>query len=139
MHRQGGLSDNEDNLAPLTAFTLIALLEMHADDVSAQPALSKLLETTLPCLQEPDDDAESQDLYTVALTTYALAVAGRTDDARERLTWLLDRAHNNNSLTWWEKPGKKQLPLEFNLTRTNFVQSVVFVLMFKSKRLVRLG
>ena len=64
---------------------------------------NKLLKNTLPCL-EPDE-AEMPDLYTRALTAYALALAGRSNDSRSHLDWLVTRAQTNNSLLWWQKPG----------------------------------
>lgn len=104
---QGGLAENEDNLAPLTAFTLISLLEMYSlnDDkvIKTRKSIGKLLNDTLPCL-EPDDN-QVADVYTRALTAYALALAGRTESCRTHVNWLMTRAKNDSSLLWWEKPG----------------------------------
>lgn len=65
--------------------------------------IDKLLENTLPCLNI--NELETPDLYTRSLTVYALALAGKLDAARRHLEWLMNRAQNNGSLLWWQKPG----------------------------------
>lgn len=111
---QGGLAENEENLAPLTAFTLISLLEMYTEDAGKSAErkktaslVNKLLKNTLPCL-EPDE-TEMDDVYTRALTAYALALAGQSDASRQHIDWLMARAQSNNSLLWWQKPGAFKL------------------------------
>lgn len=111
---QGGLAENEENLAPLTAFTLISLLEMYTEDMNktserkkAASLVNKLLKNTLPCLES--DDTEMADVYTRALTAYALALAGQSDVSRHHIDWLMTHAQSNNSLLWWEKPGSLKL------------------------------
>lgn len=111
---QGGLAENEENLAPLTAFTLISLLEMYTEDAGKSAErkktaslVDKLLKITLPCL-EPDE-TEMDDVYTRALTAYALALAGQSDASRQHIDWLMARAQSNNSLLWWQKPGALKL------------------------------
>lgn len=113
------MSDSEDNMAPLTAFTLISLLEMlYSQDNNNNTtaggqfkslAVDKLLKDTLPCL-EPDE-TNASDLYTKALTVYALTLAGQSSSAQDHIKWLMARAQNSSSssLLWWEKPGIFQL------------------------------
>jgi len=108
LHRdlKGGVGDTDDDLAPLTAYTLIGLLEMHSQSPSQA---AKLLEATLPCLEpessEAGDETDGQDVYTTALTAYALALANRTQESRSHVTWLMDHAQHDKSLTWWHKTG----------------------------------
>jgi A-macroglobulin TED domain len=99
---QGGLEGSED-LTPLTAYALIALLETYGDDPAESVAKAKLLEDTLPCL-EPEESGP-QDAYTVALTAYALTLAGRLEQARTLIDWLLQRARSDQSMLWWQKAG----------------------------------
>lgn len=124
---QGGLTENEENLAPLTAFTLISLLEMYTEDVNktserkkAQSLVNKLLKNTLPCLEHDETD-EMADVYTRALTAYALALAGQSDNSRQHIDWLMTHAQSNNSLLWWQKPGALK-PFKFitHKSKTNF-------------------
>ena len=92
-------------MAPLTAYTLISLLEMYAQFGDNSTELSsKLLHNTLPCL-EPEPESPEPDPYTVALTAYALTLAGRSEAARRHISWLLDHSRTNHSMLWWEKPG----------------------------------
>lgn len=106
---KGGLAESEENLAPLTAFTLISLLEMHSEDSKTTErkktmlAVKKLLDNTLPCLES--EESEMTDVYTRALTAYALTLADRSESARRHIDWLMAHAQNNNSLLWWQKPG----------------------------------
>jgi hypothetical protein len=65
--------------------------------------VNKLLKNTLPCLES--EETEMADVYTRALTAYALALAGQTDATRHHIDWLMTRAQSNNSLLWWQKPG----------------------------------
>lgn len=106
---QGGLAENDENLAPLTAFTLISLLEMYSLNndkvIKTKKSISKLLNDTLPCL-EPDENQVS-DVYTKALTAYALALAGHIESSRIHINGLMSRAKNESSLLWWEKPGER--------------------------------
>ena len=83
---------------------------MYTEDVNKTPErkktaslVDKLLKNTLPCL-EPDE-TEMADVYTRALTAYALALAGQSDASRHHIDWLMTRAQSNNSLLWWQKPG----------------------------------
>ena len=101
-----GGSDNE--LAPLTAYTLVSLLEMYASNSSTVP--EKLLQDALLCLKV--DEGEKRDLYTTALTAYALTLAGKTDEARQSINWLLGQARKESRSLWWEKPGNIQTRLE---------------------------
>ena len=106
---KGGLSGSQNNSAPLTAFTLIALLEMNeiipkmnADDASSVLS-NELIDQSLACLSL--ESGTPADPYTTALTAYALVLANRTDDARKKIDWLMDHAQRNNSLLWWHKIG----------------------------------
>lgn len=92
-------------MAPLTAFTLISLLEMHPKDgnTNSEQLINKLLVNTLPCLEPEEGDLP--DPYTKALTAYALVLAGRNDSARSMIDWLMMHAQRNNSLLWWQKLG----------------------------------
>lgn len=68
-----------------------------------------MLNSTLPCLEPEESD--QPDLYTTALTVYALTLANRIREARSKLAWLMERSYSGPSLLWWEKPGL--FPLDF--------------------------
>lgn len=98
---------------------------MHSEENKASEGkktalvVKKLLENTLPCLQS--EDAEMSDVYTRALTAYALALAGQSISARHHIDWLMTRAQNKNSLLWWQKPGAfKKFSFHLPLRKTMF-------------------
>lgn len=97
-------------MAPLTAFTLITLLEIESHVKAKttrknQPSpIDILLRNTLPCLEI--DETEVSDVYTKALTAYALSLAGQLNSARNIINWLMARSNSTGSLLWWEKSGK---------------------------------
>ena len=99
---QGGAGGSDKDLAPLTAYTLVSLMEMHGTNSSTVP--EKLLQNALLCLKV--DEGDKRDLYTAALTAYALTLAGKTDEARQSINWLLGQAWKESRSLWWEKPGK---------------------------------
>lgn len=122
---QGGLSGNQNTSSPLTAFTLISLLEAmeitqkqnSSTDLLAtsssdgstdsEPTLvlgNESIDKTLSCLSLGEDGSEA-DLYTKALTAYAFVLANRTDEARKKIDWMMSHAQRNNSLIWWQKTG----------------------------------
>lgn len=96
---------NEENLAPLTAYTLVSLLETFTTNSTSLP--KNLLSDTLPCLEV--GEAEERDLYTTALTAYALALAGELENARQNVDWLLSKARRDNHMLWWEQSGRRHL------------------------------
>ena len=105
-------------MSPLTAYTLVSLLEMYRSNSTETP--KKLLEDTLPCLQV--DDEEKRDLYTASLTAYALTLAGEMGKARKIVDWLLSKATRGSDgrTLWWEKPGKMFDYLSSDLCVTSF-------------------
>ena len=70
-------------MSPLTAYTLVSLLEMYRSNSTEMP--KKLLGDTLHCLKV--DDKEKRDLYTASLT-----LAGEMGKARQIVDWLLSKA-----------------------------------------------
>lgn len=80
----------------LTAYILISLLE------TGLPLSSSVTSNVVYCLK---GDKEP-DLYTVVLSTYAFALLGEKNLAKEGLRHLLGAASMEQDLMWWEKSGR---------------------------------
>jgi hypothetical protein len=91
---QGGLT-GETSSAALTAYVLISLLE------TGLPLLPSVISNSMFCLKGESDP----DIYTLALTTYALTLLGEREMAEESLERLLGMAIRHQDLCWWEKSG----------------------------------
>lgn len=76
---------------------------MHSNSNGTSEQLKTLIKTTLPCLKPYEE--ELPDVYSKALTAYALLLAGRKEPARLIMNGLLKHAQRNDSLLWWEKAG----------------------------------
>ena len=109
------MSGDKNDLTPLTAFTLIALLEAREsqqDNLTNNEELSlvivgdhhQVMDKALSCLSSVSGSAPV-DPYTTALTAYALALANRTEEARKKIDWMMNHAQRNQSLIWWHKTG----------------------------------
>lgn len=102
------MSGDKNDLTPLTAFTLIALLEANesqqdnpSTDQQSLVIGRQVLDKALSCLSV----GNAEDPYTTALTGYALTLANRAEDARVKINWMMNQAQRNNSLIWWQKTG----------------------------------
>ncbi|XP_075062652.1 complement C3 [Mixophyes fleayi] len=99
----GGFTGSNEPDAALTAFVLIAMLESektctaHVNNLklSIEKAASFLL-GQYPTLKKP---------YSIAIVSYALAMAGTIDDANKLLSATTDKLH-------WEEPGSRFITLE---------------------------
>ncbi|XP_063305708.1 complement C3 [Pelobates fuscus] len=99
----GGARGSKEPDAALTAFVLIALLESEktctAHVNNLRPSIERatsFLVGQYPTLRKP---------YTVAITSYALAMAGFLDETRTLLAASTDKTH-------WEEPDSRFVTLE---------------------------
>ncbi|KAG8540834.1 hypothetical protein GDO81_030229, partial [Engystomops pustulosus] len=98
----GGIKGSSEDVA-LTAFVLIAMLEseeictprVNNLKMSIEKASSFLL-GQLPALDKP---------YTIAITSYALAMAGAIDHPQKLLSAITDNSH-------WSDPGSRLITIE---------------------------
>ncbi|XP_072005874.1 A.superbus venom factor 1-like isoform X2 [Engystomops pustulosus] len=98
----GGIKGSSEDVA-LTAFVLIAMLESEVTctphvnilKMSIEKASSFLL-GQLPALDKP---------YTIAITSYALAMAGAIDHPQKLLSAITDNSH-------WKDPGSHLITIE---------------------------
>ncbi|XP_046398811.1 alpha-2-macroglobulin-like protein 1 isoform X2 [Ischnura elegans] len=106
---KGGLS-GESSSAAFTAYITTALLE------SGIEMSDSVLSNALYCLAP--DEQEPPDIYTLALTTYALSLAGpnQTEAAQNSLKLLLDKATHDKEMMWWSKPGAKSKGMDIEIT-----------------------
>ncbi|XP_044134686.1 complement C3 [Bufo gargarizans] len=98
----GAIKGSSEDVA-LTAFVLIAMLESektctaHVNNLKMNiEKASSFLVGQLPGLKKP---------YTIAITTYALAMAGAIDNAEKLLSATTDKVH-------WEEPGSRFITIE---------------------------
>ncbi|XP_040271047.1 venom factor-like [Bufo bufo] len=98
----GAIKGSSEDVA-LTAFVLIAMLESektctaHVNNLKINiEKASSFLVGQLPGLKKP---------YTIAITTYALAMAGAIDNAEKLLSATTDKVH-------WEQPGSRFITIE---------------------------
>lgn len=87
---------------------LESLESLETDVIIDKKLLRKKLHDSLPCIEM--EEPEKLGVYGTALTAYALVLIGKTPAARRRIDWLMTQAKTDNSLLWWEKPGRKIEP-----------------------------
>ncbi|XP_012276125.1 murinoglobulin-1 isoform X3 [Orussus abietinus] len=105
---KGGLQDEETSSPALTAYVLISLLE------SGVPLSASLINNALYCL-EKGMESDSENPYTPALSTYALALLEHPK-AKINLQSLMARATRHNNLLWWEDKVKPSMGLSIEMT-----------------------
>ncbi|XP_071446763.1 murinoglobulin-1-like isoform X2 [Hetaerina americana] len=109
---KGGLS-GESSSAAFTAYIITALLETGIE------MSDSVLSNALFCLAPDEEESGiSPDMYTLALTTYALSLAGpnQTESAQNSLKILLDMATHEKELMWWSKPGANSKGMDIEIT-----------------------
>ncbi|KAG8221830.1 hypothetical protein J437_LFUL003464 [Ladona fulva] len=107
---KGGLSGETSSVA-FTAYILTALLETG---VEMAPSV---LTNALYCLKAEDKEpSQTSDMYTLALTTYALTLTNETERAQQSLNELLEMSTREKDLLWWNKPGSKSLGMNIEIT-----------------------
>lgn len=99
---QGGLCEGEESglsEESSPALTAYIVLSLTASGLQVRPSV---LSSATTCLIKSVD---SNDMYTLALSTLALARLGQIEKASEKLQQLLASANSDNDLLHWEKPG----------------------------------
>lgn len=104
---QGGLPDDESSPA-LTAYIMLSLT---ASGLQIRPSV---LSSATTCIVKSMD---APDIYTLALSTLALARLAQTEKANEMLQRLLTLANTDNDLLHWEKPDSS---LAFSVEVTSY-------------------
>ncbi|KAF4529926.1 hypothetical protein B566_EDAN016556 [Ephemera danica] len=110
---KGGLGDDSSTTA-LSAYVLISLMETELEEIN-----DKIIANAVYCMLGKDE----QDVYTLALSTYALSLVHRKrqnlvgrEQIDKNLQLLMSYSITNNSELRFEKPESKSLALNLEIT-----------------------
>lgn len=114
LHNKLLQSSGGDNPVYLTAYSMIALLQqpISADNESLAPvAIEQVLDRGLAFLERQLDAVpeSEQDPYNLAILSYTLNLANRTQSAERAYEMLMNKASEDRGLMWWmPKSSKKE-------------------------------
>lgn len=107
---KGGLQDdNQSYPAALTAYVLVALLE------SGKSLPPSIISNALYCLEKGMPNDNHSNPYTLALSTYALALLEHPN-ANKSLNLLIEKSTRLHDLLWWEDKNKPSIGLSIEIT-----------------------
>ncbi|KAK1121212.1 hypothetical protein K0M31_010519 [Melipona bicolor] len=105
---KGGLQEYDSSSSAITAYILISLLESNV------PLSPSVVNNALNCLEKGIANGHDN-LYTMVLTTYALALLEHPK-ANSSMRSLMNLATRHKNLVWWEDKTKLSVGLSIEMT-----------------------